>query len=110
MQLLEIGSDDEETKFLNLLQNYKNLDDYFVFVGATNLGKDHWYWMSSALKLKVDGKWFSGEPNNINEVENCMSIHIDQGVVGYNDAPCTGTAVHFVCQKVNNGIDLRFSS
>ena len=39
--------------------------------------------------------WLKGEPNNHGEHENCVHMRIKYGK--WNDLPCTGYSLHFIC-------------
>ena len=61
--------------------------------------KDETHWSASwadGLDFKY-AKWKDGEPNNYDEIEDCVTMYADNEWVDY---PCTTLPQRYVCKKL----------
>lgn len=104
MQFVSFETLTEFNAFTAFLPNINPSLTSFVHIGAsTTVGKSatEWYWKNSGRKVSFAIPWQTGEPNNANNIELCLSLRRD-GTNGYkfNDIPCDNYNLYYICQRV----------
>lgn len=78
--------------------NSADVQNELLLAGGLKIGASSWYWLPTGVDLSYALNWGANEPNNpVNEL--CLSFYGLGGVLQWNDMPCMGLPVRFVCEK-----------
>jgi hypothetical protein len=81
--------------------------DLQLLIGGTDIGSEgNFYWASSGNPVYYPLKWVEGEPNNLGDNEHCMGLGKWKDSFQVNDVPCTGYQAPFICELVEDVVDL----
>ena len=102
---LWIETSEEQDYLFSLIADRSDMFGRLILIGGKRLG-DYWYWEKSngSIRISYQMHWQSGEPNNKNEIETCLSIGKGiKGAVGFNDVDCDMSVTKrlaFLCQRL----------
>lgn len=82
--------------------NASKLTKWLHVGGYTLIGGSptDWYWVTTGERVAYAMKWNPSEPNNMNGVEQCLSLENYMYGYNYNDIDCYGHSDQFICEKV----------
>lgn len=107
MELLRLVDLNETLYFLDLCQ--KNLAKFTpepgAYIGGIAPEKSSktavYTWFETEEKISFNIPWVSGEPNNLNTIENCLGVvSLNGGKFGFADVSCVQAFKQFICQDV----------
>ena len=113
MDLVELPTEAEADYFLRLCSQKKSdLNSNFFHIGASyaGLGENEYYWMTTGKRINYALQWGPNQPDNRNEIENCLSIQKQTGSYKINDMNMdTSTDKwEFICQRITNSCSNSF--
>jgi hypothetical protein len=100
LNLWHFDNRDEWENMGRIFRSHKSLFDSRNFIGATRLGKNHWYWSHSGEIINPrDFDWGRGEPGG---TEFCTDMYWQNDKIVLNDYVCRdpGTLYKFLCVDV----------
>ena len=71
----------------------------YVWLGASSTINGRWTWLNG--NPVFTSYWDTGEPNSIDDIENCLNTNQHGAKGKWNDASCRGYKFMFLCQKDN---------
>ena len=113
MDLVELPSATESDNFLRLCaQKNSDLNSDFFHIGASyaGLGVNEYYWMTTGNRINYALQWGPNQPDNVNGIENCLSIQKQTGSYKFNDMNMDTTSFKhkFICQRITNSCSNSF--
>lgn len=105
MKFLSLETEDEMNFFLNSCDNTDfvfNCENFSLVGGKTfNKGsKEDWFWMETGEKIEYTLKFASGEPDNVNNNEECLSLLKENGKYFFNDINCVSSVHFYICEAL----------
>ena len=88
IDLVELPTEAEADYFLRLCaQKESDLNSDILHIGGSyaGLGVNEYYWMKTGKLNNYTMKWAPNQPDNRNEIENCLSVDRHTGSFKFND-------------------------